>query len=99
MKLIAILVIVCLAGLTWLVVGGHLSCEATGLALGATVGALLTTPVLLVRRAAPQVIYQERIVYRIAESVEPPPERATSTALATYRPQIAQPATTMEVRP
>ncbi len=87
MKLTVLLVIVCvLTGLTWLVVGGHLSREATGLALGVVVGFVLGLVPSFVMLSAPRP--EPHIVYRVAEPVEPQPLRDTSTALAVYRPQI-----------
>lgn len=91
MKLISILVIVCLAVLAWLVGSGALGREATALALGVVAGALAVAPVMLViatGQRQERIVYRDRIVYRVAEPVEPEPERATSTALAVYAPQM-----------
>ena len=86
MKLLGFLFILVGVGLLILVVGGELSREAVGMALGVVFGALTSVPVWLVaaRRADPEtrIVYQDRIVYRVAEPVEPQPQRATTTALA-----------------
>lgn len=70
-QLFAILTVLLLI-LAWLVIGGSLSREAVGLVLGVAVGALLTAPVMLVYRTpTSEIVYRDRIIYRVAE-VETP---------------------------
>ena len=74
-------------GVGWLAAG--LTREAAGLALGVVVGVVATLPVMLVAiagRRQEHIVYQDRIVYRVAEPVDDAPAATTSTALTAYTP-------------